>query len=184
MLELGVLHHHVLLEVHQVHGVDIGSSDVHLAHKFEFCFKIWPKTMYCIHIFPCLWFWCTPPPCYPWRPPWCWNWSSIHILCSFFDICFYFEVWSKNYELQRIYFNLFQVWQLHGVAVQEDLLGYGGNTVRLWGHHNWILHEILGYKHVWYACLSSRVAWKSLFMLWVFKAPPPAIYVSFQSQPN
>ena len=50
MLELGVLHHHVLLEVHQVHGVDIGSSDVHLAHKFEFCFKIWPKTIIASHI--------------------------------------------------------------------------------------------------------------------------------------
>ena len=37
MLELGVLHHPVLLEVH---GVDIGSSDVHLAHRFEFCVHV------------------------------------------------------------------------------------------------------------------------------------------------
>ena len=46
MLNLDVLLHHVVLDVHHGHGdegssneVDIGSSNVHVNYMFEFCVK-------------------------------------------------------------------------------------------------------------------------------------------------
>ena len=39
--ELDVLLHHVLLEVHQGHGGEIGSMEVHIDHIFEFLEEIW-----------------------------------------------------------------------------------------------------------------------------------------------